>query len=98
MNKATEKLHNQIVAGLGHNDVSPAALAYKMHRESLYVNESLLHYMINYINLMAEAKIIPMHLANVQQVCKTLNGSLQELGLVGEYGRVPHSANELLQL
>lgn len=82
-----DKLHKQIVKGFGNHDVSPAAMAYKMHRESQYVNESVLQYMINYINITANAKVIPVHLADIQKVCVYLNNSLQELGLVGEVGR-----------
>jgi hypothetical protein len=98
MEKHTEKLHKQITVGLGNHDVSPAALAYKMHRESKYVNESLLQYMVSYINLMANAKVIPVHLAEIQSICKYLNISLEELGLVGDVGRQPHAVNEFLQV
>jgi hypothetical protein len=91
-----EKFHKQLVNGFASSEVHPAALAYKMHRESLYVNESLLQYMINYINILANAKIIPIHLADVQQVCRYLNLSLEELGLVGTVGRQEDLANEFL--
>jgi hypothetical protein len=73
-------------------------MAYKMHRESLYVNESLLQYFVNYVNIMANAKIIPIHLADIQAICKYLNSSLEELGLVGEVGRTGHTSNEYLHV
>ena len=93
-----DKLHKQIVKGLGNHDVSPAVLAYKMLNESRYVNESLVQYMVNYINIMANAKIVPLHLVEIREVCKYLNISLQELGLVGEVGRVPETSHEYLAI
>ena len=91
-----DKLHKQIAKGLGNHDVSPAALSYKMLRESKYVNESLLQYLVSYVNVMANAKIIPAHLKEIQDICKFLNLSLQELGLVGDIGRVPEVGYEYL--
>jgi DNA-binding Xre family transcriptional regulator len=93
-----DKLHKQIVKGFGNHDVSPASMAYKMMRESTYVNESVLQYMINYIHIMANAKVIPMHLADIREICRYLDVSLQELGLVGEVGRTPEINNEYLAL
>lgn len=93
-----DKLHKQLVTGFGNSAISPATMAYKMHRESLYVNESVMQYMINYINIMANAKIIPFHLAEIQSICRYLNTSLEELGLVGEIGRQEDLANEFLSL
>lgn len=89
-------LHKHMVKGFGHNDVSPAALAYKMLHESKYVNESVLAYAINYINIMATYPAMPMHLSDVHQICKTLRVSLEELGLVGPVGRVAAPSNEYL--
>ena len=91
-----DKLHKQMVKGFGHNDVSPAAMAYKMLHESRYVNESILAYAINYINTMAIYPAIPMHLKEVHETCKTLRYSLEELGLVGPVGRVAEPSNEYL--
>ena len=93
-----DKLHKQITKGLGNHDVSPAVLAYKMLRESKYVNESLLQYMINYINIMANSKVVPVHLAEIQSICSYLNVSLEELGLVGDVGRQVMVTNEYLQV
>jgi acetoacetate decarboxylase len=91
-----EKLHKQLVAGFGHSAISPATMAYKMHKESLYVNESVLQYMINYINIMANAKIIPAYLADIQAICKYINYSLEDLEVVGTIGRQEDLANEFL--
>jgi hypothetical protein len=93
-----EKLHKQMAKGFGNHDVSPAVLAYKMLNESKYVNESALQYMVNYINIMANSKIVPMHLLEIREICRYLNISLQELGLVGEVGRVPEESNEYLAI
>jgi hypothetical protein len=93
-----DKLHKHIAKGFGNHDVSPATLAYKMLNESKYVNESVLQYMVNYINIMANSKIVPMHLLEIREVCKYLNISLQELGLVGEVGRVSNNQNEYLAI
>ncbi len=93
-----DKLHKHIAKGLGNHDVSPAVLAYKMLNESKYVNESLLQYMVNYINIMANAKIVPMHLLEIREICQYLNLSLQELGLVGDIGRVTDNQTEYLAI
>ena len=93
-----EKTHKAIVKGLGHADVSPAAMAYKMLKESRYVNESMLQYMVNYIIIMATSKVVPLHLAEVQKECQVLYPSLQELGLTGTYGREEVVGTEYLQV
>lgn len=91
-----DKLHKQIVKGLGHNDVSPAAMAYKLVGESRYVNESMLQYFVNYVVIMATKNVVPFQLAEVQQQCKMIYSSLQELGLTGTVGREPVSNTEYL--
>lgn len=93
-----DKLHEKIANGLSDTRVSPAALSYKMLRESRYVNESLLQYFVSYVNVMAESKLIPMHLAEVQQQCQIIQSSLQELGLLGTYGRTHEPSNEYLSV
>ena len=90
-----DKLHKQLAKGFGHHDISPAAMAYKMLHESRYVNESVLQYLINYVIVMAEYPAIPMHLAEVHQVCKSLKSSLEELGLTGAT-RMPVDKTEFL--
>ena len=82
-----DKLHKQLANGFGHNDVSPAAMAYKMLHESRYVNESVLQYAVNYIIIMATHPVVPLHLKTVSDECKVLYSSLQELGLTGTVGR-----------
>jgi hypothetical protein len=78
-----DKVHEKIATGLADTRVSPAVLAMKMTRESKAVNEAMLGYLVNYIIVMAEQKVIPMQLAEVQQTCKELKLSLEELGLTG---------------
>ena len=71
-----DKTHKAIAKGLGHTDVSPAALAYKMLQESRYVNESLLQYLVNYVVIMATHPVMPLHLKPVQDECKTIYTSV----------------------
>jgi hypothetical protein len=78
-----DKVHEKIATGLADTRVSPAALAMKMTREPKAVNEAMLGYLVNYIIVMAEQKVIPMQLAEVQQTCKELKFALEELGLTG---------------
>ncbi len=82
-----ENLHKQIAKGLGHNDVSPATLAYKMLRESEFVNISLMQYLVNYVHIMANTPIVPFHLQGVQGECKEIALALEELGYIGKVGR-----------
>ena len=93
-----DKLHKQIVNGFGHNDVSPAAMAYKMLKESRYVNESLMQYLVNYVVIMATSPIVPSHLEEVHRECKVIYTSLTELGLTGTVGRVGSPSNEYVQV
>jgi len=98
MSKQDDKLHSHIANGLSDTRVSPAVLAYKMLQENVYVNESLLQYFVNYVNTMAQATVLPLHLQEVQEHCKTLQVSLQELGLLGTQGRTHATQNEYLAL
>lgn len=79
-----DKIHDKFAAGLSDSRISPAVLAMHMQRENLYVNESLIQYITNYIIQMADLNIVPMHLAEVQKTCKALKESLVELGLTGD--------------
>ena len=79
-----DKVHKHMVNGFGHHDISPAAMAYKMLQESRYVNEQVLGYLINYIIIMASHPVIPLRLAEIHNICKSLKVSLEELGLTGE--------------
>jgi len=92
-----DKTHKAIVKGLGHSDVSPAALSYKMLHESRYVNESMLQYAVNYIIIMATHPVVPAHLQEVHEECKAIYGSFRELGLTGTVGRVTEARNEFIQ-
>lgn len=93
---AEQKLHDKIAAGLGNSRISPAVLATHMIKENVYVNESLLMYLTNYVIYMADSKLIPLNLVDIQNICKLLKVSLQELGLTGisELGEV--DGNEYL--
>ena len=93
-----DKTHKALVKGLGQIDISPAAMAYKMLQESRYVNESFLQYAINYIIIMANTTVVPMHLAPVQEECRVLYTALTELGLTGTVGREKVDNNEYLQV
>lgn len=92
-----DKAHAKLANALADARVSPAVMAMQMKNESKYVNESLLQYFVNYVKLMAESKIVPMQLADIQRVCSNINISLQELGLTGET-RYPDSVTEYLEL
>lgn len=80
-----QKAHDNLVKALGHRDTSPSAMAYKMLRESKYVNESMLKYLISYVTMMAKSKIVPEHLEEIREVCVYLHDDLEELGLTGSY-------------
>lgn len=79
-----DRAHIQFSNALADSRVSPAVLAMLMRYESKYVNESLLQYFISYIEMMAESKIVPMQLLDIQKICSSIKVSLQELGLTGE--------------
>ena len=96
MAKAEEVVHKKIVEGLADTRVSPAVLARMMQDENLYVNESFLHYFINYVVQLANTTHVPLYLEEVQQQCKLLYSSLQELGLTGTVGREPVDKTEFL--
>jgi hypothetical protein len=96
MAKLEEKLNRKISDGLSDSRISPAVLAYHMLRENKYANESLIQYFINYVVLMSDTKLIPIHLDEVQRLCKVLRVSLEELGLTGEFGKQELDTNAYL--
>jgi hypothetical protein len=96
MAKADEVLHKKIASGLADTRVSPAVLANYMLNESLYVNESLVQYMVNYIITLATRPHVPLHLESVHVAAKNLYCSLQELGLTGTIGRESAANTEYL--
>jgi phage host-nuclease inhibitor protein Gam len=79
-----DKVHDRFATGLADSRFQPAVAALNMQRENKYVNESLIQYMTNYVIQMADMKTVPMHLVEVQAMCKALKISLTELGLTGE--------------
>ena len=90
-----DKVHDKFAAGLADSRFQPAVAAMGMVRENKYVNESLIQYMTNYVIQMADLKMVPMHLTEVQAICKVLKISLQELGLTGDTGRLAESREYL---
>lgn len=91
-----EGAHKKISAIFADQRISPASLAVKLTKDTLVVNEGVLSYIINYVILMAESPIVPLQLADVQQICKALKVSLEELGLTGIVRREPVDNNEYL--
>ena len=79
-----DKVHDKFAAGLADSRFQPAVAALNMQRENKYVNESLMQYMTNYVIQMAQMHTVPMHLKEIQDTCKSLYVSLQELGLTGD--------------
>jgi hypothetical protein len=98
MNKLEERTYKKLVEGLGHNDVSPAAMARHMLNESRYVNESFIQMFTNYIIQMGTAHTVPLYLKESHDLCKYILTTLQELGLTGEYGRMELDTNEYLSV
>ena len=98
MAKLEEKAHAKLVTALADFRCSPAVMSRMMLDEYKYVNESFMQYFINYIIQMSTATHIPFHLLDVQEQCKLLYLSLQELGLTGTIGREPVSNTEYLSV
>ena len=80
-----QKTHDKLVQTFSIRDTSPSAMAYKMLRESKYVNETMLQYIISYITMMAKSPLVPKHLEDIKEVCVYLHDDLEELGLTGSY-------------
>ena len=91
-----ESAHKKISAAFADQRISPALLAYKLLREPRAVNEAVLSYMINYVVMMADSKLVPMQLVEVQQICQALKLSLEELGLTGIIQPEPVDNNEYM--
>jgi hypothetical protein len=79
-----DKVHDKFANGLADSRFQPAVAAMQMQRENKYVNESLIQYMTNYIIQMADMHTVPMHLEDIQKLCRNLKLSLTELGLTGD--------------
>ena len=92
-----DKAHDKLVSVLADSRCSPAVLAMQMIRESKYVNESMLQYLVNYIIYTADSHLVPFQLKEIQDTCKLLKLSLEELGLSGSLGRSPEVTGEYLQ-
>ena len=93
-----EKVHAQFTTGLADTRLSPAVLAYKMKEESKYVNESVLQYIVNYVLVMADSRLVPFRLEEIHKLCQLIKLSFEELGLTGMIGRKEIDTNEYLQV
>ena len=96
MASVEEATFKKLAAGLADQRMSPAILAMKLTRENLAVNEGMLALIINYIIIMATKPLVPFQLAELQQVCKLMKISLEELGLTGTIQREQVDNNEYL--
>jgi hypothetical protein len=96
MTRADKAFHKKLVDGLGNHAVSPAVSARYMLGESKYVNDSLIQYFVNYIIILANSPIVPLHLEEAHKAAKNLYCSLQELGLTGTIGRESVDTTEYL--
>ena len=88
-----ESAYKKLSTALADQRISPAILAMKMSRENLAVNENMLAMLVNYIIIMAEKNLVPFNMAELQQTCKSLKYSLEELGLTGT---IRQESNEYL--
>ena len=79
-----DKVHDKFANDLADSRFQPAVAAMQMQRENKYVNESLIQYITNYIIQMADMHTVPMHLVDIQELCRNLKLSLTELGLTGD--------------
>lgn len=96
MASVEDSVHKKLSAGFADQRLSPAVLAMKMTRENLAVQEAALSYLINYILIMAEKPLIPFQMVELQNICKLLKISLEELGLTGKIQKVTVDTNEYL--
>lgn len=98
MASVEEATFKKLSAGLADQRLSPAILAMKMTREGRAVNEAMLAMLINYVIIMADKPLVPFTLVEVQQQCKLLKLSLEELGLTGRVLREPIDNHQFLQV
>ena len=88
-----EAAYKKLSTSLADQRLSPAILAMKMSRENLAVNEAFFAMLVNYIIIMADKNLVPFNMAELQQLCKSLKYSLEELGLTGT---IRQESNEYL--
>jgi hypothetical protein len=82
-----EAAFKKLSTALADQRISPAILAMKMSRENVAVNEGMLSMLINYVIIMAEKNLVPFNMVELQQICKSLKVSFEELGLTGSIQR-----------
>jgi len=98
MNSTEESAHKKLTGILADSRISTSVLAYKMLKENKYVNENFLELFVNYVYMMADTKLVPIHLAEIQQACGWLKQNMEELGLPDIVGKLPEEPNEYLAI
>jgi len=88
-----ESTYKKLSAGLADSRMSPAILAMKLSKDTAAVNEVMLELIVNWIIIMGHKNPIPFAMKDVNDICKLLLMSLEELGLTGT---VQPSYNEWL--
>ena len=78
-----ESTYKKLSAGLADIRMSPAILAMKISRENGQVNEAMLSLLVNWVIIVANKQLVPFHMKEVQDTCRLLLTSLEELGLTG---------------
>lgn len=78
-----ESVHKKLSSGLADSRMSPAILALKISRDNPQVNEAMLLLMVNWVIALANKQLVPFEMKEVQDMCKLLLMSLEELGLTG---------------
>jgi hypothetical protein len=98
MNSTEESAHKKLTGILADSRVSTSVLAYKMLKENKYVNEAFIELFVNYVYMMSDTKLIPIHLAEIQQACKWLKQDMEELGLPDIVGKLPMEQTDYLAI
>ena len=93
-----ESAHKKLTNILSDSRISTSILAYKMLKENKYVNEAFLELFVHYVYLMADTKLVPIHLAEIQQACGWLKDNMEELGLPDIVGKLPEEHTEYLAI
>ena len=93
-----ESAHKKLTGILADSRVSTSVLAYKMLKENKYTNEAFLELFVNYVYMMADTKLVPIHLAEIQQACGWLKQNMEELGLPDIVGKLPMEQTDYLAI
>lgn len=98
MSSTEESAHKKLTGILADSRVSTSVLAYKMLKESKYINEAFLELFVNYVYMMADTKLVPIHLSEIQQACGWLKQNMEELGLPDIVGKLPMEQTDYLAI